>query len=73
MIMASDVASYLIRVIAKYGDVPCVLEHVSSEDDGILLDPLGDCPVLTVFTPGSSHKESCVLFTRRHVEDTEDT
>ena len=67
--MASDVANYLIRIIATYGDLPCILEHHSASPDGVLFDPLVDVPVMTIFKFGDSHKETCVLFTSREVKD----
>lgn len=72
MLMVSDVAEYLIHVLVHYGDLPCVLEHHSATKDNILLDPLEDLPILTIYKRGEQHSETCVLFTNRQVEDTED-
>lgn len=69
MLMASDVAAYLVRVIAKYGDLPCILEHNGNTSDGAVFDPLVDVPIMTIYKFGDSHKETCVLFTAREVED----
>lgn len=69
LVMASDVAKYLIDVILKCGDLPCVLEHHSAEPDGILLDPLVDVPIMTIFKPGDSHQEQCLLFSNRKMAD----
>lgn len=69
LVMASDVAKYLVEVIAKYGDLPCTLEHSNSKQDGVLLDPLVDVPIMTIFQSGSSHTEQCLVFMNRRPEN----
>ena len=69
MLMASEVAKYLIECIVLYGDIPCVIEHKKSKKHDALLDPVNNIFILSVGKYGSEHVDTCVLFTNSNLEN----
>lgn len=73
LIMASDVAKYLINAISTYGDLPCVLEHHSSNPNDVPIEPLKDLLVMTIYQSGSTHTEHCIVFMNRSIVETQES
>lgn len=68
MLMLSEVAQHMILMLAKYGDIPCVLESPTRGEDGKYVLPLNDVAVMIIGSTDSLHKEAAVIFTSTNVE-----